>query len=160
MPSLRRTLSSPSVRSSPYSNGLLAARGGGHRRSSGSETSNRRVLAEIEWWKVTDGQCDSDVDQEPEDRNRGDQDVISLEASLGLGIRITQADNGVEHPLPAPLPWISSFTGSSVEVPHLANFAQRTGSNFLFSLAYPASYRSVFRSVNHPSHADTPASQP
>jgi len=107
MPSLRRTLSSPSVRSSPYSNGSLVARGGGHRRSSGSETTNRRVLADIEWWKVTDGQCDPDADQEPEDRNRGDQDIISLVVSMGSG---SQVDNGVDHPLPTSLPWISSFT--------------------------------------------------
>ena len=107
MPSLRRTLSSPSVRSSPYSNGSLVARGGGHRRSSGSETTNRRVLADIEWWKVTDGQCDPDADQEPEDRNRGDNDIISLEVSMGSG---TQVDNGVDHPLPTSLPWISSLT--------------------------------------------------
>ena len=111
MPSLRRTLSSPSVRSSPYSNGSLAARGGGHRRSSGSETTNRRVLADIEWWKVTDGQCYADADQEQEDRNRGDQDIISLEVLLG-----TQVDNGVDHPLPTSLPWIPSFT---TEVHHL-----------------------------------------
>ena len=116
MPSLRRTLSSPLVRSSPYSNGLLVARGSGHRRSSGSETTNRRVLADIEWWKVTDGQCDTDIDQESEDRNRGDQDIGS---SLGLDIHV-----GVEHPLPTTLPWISSFTGSPIEVHHLTIHAQ------------------------------------
>lgn len=114
MPSLRRAVSSPFVRSSPYSNGTTVARGSGHRRSSGSETTNRRVLADIEWWKVTDSQYDADADRE--DRNRGGLDVISLEASLGLGIHITQADAGVEH----PLPWISSFTGGSIEVHHLA----------------------------------------
>ena len=118
MPSLRRTLSSPSVRSSPYSNSSLLARGGGRRRSSGSETTNRRVLADIEWWKVTDGQCDPDPDQEQEDRNRGDQDIISL----GLGIHITQAGAGVEH-LPTPLPWI--FTEGSIEVHHLSPSIQR-----------------------------------
>jgi hypothetical protein len=115
MPSLRRTLSSPSVRSSPYSNGSLVARGSGHRRSSGSETTNRRVLADIEWWKVTDGQCDTDADQEPEDRNRGDQDIISLQVSMG---------SGVDHPLPTSLPWIfSSFT---IEV-HLPAFRSKLG---------------------------------
>lgn len=107
MPSLRRTLSSPSVRSSPYSNGSPVARGGGHRRSSGSETTNRRVLADIEWWKVTDGQCYADADQEPEDRNRGDQYIFSqaLEVSMGS---LTQVD-AVDYPLPS-LPWLSSFT--------------------------------------------------
>ena len=123
MPSLRRTLSSPSVRSSPYSNGLLVARGGGHRRSSGSETTNRRVLADIEWWKVTDGQCDTDADQEPVDRNRGDQDIISLEVSMGSA---TQVDNGVDHSLPRSLPWIPSFT---IEVHHPA-LCSKDGPNF------------------------------
>ncbi|PFH51740.1 hypothetical protein AMATHDRAFT_46907 [Amanita thiersii Skay4041] len=66
MPSLRRTFSSPTVRSSPYpsyglSSSLSAARAQsshahGYRRSSGSETTNRRVLADIEWWRVADGQ--------------------------------------------------------------------------------------------------------
>ncbi|PIL24227.1 hypothetical protein GSI_13980 [Ganoderma sinense ZZ0214-1] len=63
MPSLRRTLSSPSVRSSPYRNPSSSApvhqtRVGGNqpRRSSGSDTSNRRVLADIDWWVVQDGQ--------------------------------------------------------------------------------------------------------
>lgn len=117
MPSLRRTLSSPAVRrSSPYSNATLVARGGGRRRSSGSETTNRRVLADIEWWKVTDGQCDPDVDQESEDLNHGDLDIISLSIPLGLAIHI---DAGVEHALPTPLPLVSSFAGdSSIEVHH------------------------------------------
>ncbi|CAL1705160.1 unnamed protein product [Somion occarium] len=60
MPSLRRTLSSPSVRSSPYSHSYssLLTRQGGHgpRRSSGSETSQRRVLADLDWWRVQEGQ--------------------------------------------------------------------------------------------------------
>ncbi|RPD66408.1 hypothetical protein L226DRAFT_566845 [Lentinus tigrinus ALCF2SS1-7] len=64
MPSLRRTLSSPSVRSSPYSYPSLQSanshptRAGDRqpRRSSGSDTSNRRVLADIDWWIVQDGQ--------------------------------------------------------------------------------------------------------
>ncbi|KAJ7632772.1 hypothetical protein FB45DRAFT_514710 [Roridomyces roridus] len=55
MPSLRRSYSSPSVRSAPYSPGP-APRGSGHRRSTGSETTIRRVLADIEWWRVADGQ--------------------------------------------------------------------------------------------------------
>ncbi|OSD08586.1 hypothetical protein PYCCODRAFT_1380269, partial [Trametes coccinea BRFM310] len=72
MPSLRRTLSSPSVRSCPYTysasstsnaNGApspIAARTGSHqpRRSSGSDTSNRRVLADIDWWLVHDRERD------------------------------------------------------------------------------------------------------
>ncbi|KZT26375.1 hypothetical protein NEOLEDRAFT_1147404 [Neolentinus lepideus HHB14362 ss-1] len=77
MPSLRRTFSSPSVRSArsaPYpSIGMASAtRTNGHvpRRTSGSETVSRRVLADIEWWRVLDGQ--REVDQESaEDENQG-----------------------------------------------------------------------------------------
>ncbi|KAF9014108.1 hypothetical protein BDQ17DRAFT_1230707 [Cyathus striatus] len=74
MPSLRRTASSPAVRSSPYSSTYLGASrsssNGGHpnRRSAPSETSNRRVLADIEWWRVTDGQCQA-ADTEADDRS-------------------------------------------------------------------------------------------
>ena len=63
MPSLRRTLSSPSVLSSPYRNPSSSAPGHATRtgnpqprRSSGSDTNNRRVLADIDWWVVQDGQ--------------------------------------------------------------------------------------------------------
>ncbi|KAI0664654.1 hypothetical protein C8Q70DRAFT_1048873 [Cubamyces menziesii] len=81
MPSLRRTLSSPSVRSCPYTYSSSAATTGhptrvvSHppRRSSGSETANRRVLADIDWWLVHDierdfvpgppGADDDEVDQ-------------------------------------------------------------------------------------------------
>lgn len=78
MPSLRRTVSSPSVRSSltarssPYPTSLSSAAnsgpatrpGHGHRRSSGSDTATRRVLADIEWWRVTEGQRDPEADQD------------------------------------------------------------------------------------------------
>ncbi|KAI0636708.1 hypothetical protein C8Q77DRAFT_1206895 [Trametes polyzona] len=61
MPSLRRTLSSPSVRSSPYSHPSSSSNASGNparaanpqpRRSSGSDVHNRRVLADIDWWLV------------------------------------------------------------------------------------------------------------
>ena len=110
MPSLRRTASSPAVRSSPYSNGAVAARGHGHRRSSGSETTSRRVLADIEWWRVSDGQ----YDQEQEDRNHGTQDIIPLDVSMG--IHIQSVDTGVERQSPISLPWLSGPTGVSSEV--------------------------------------------
>ncbi|KDR73642.1 hypothetical protein GALMADRAFT_142105 [Galerina marginata CBS 339.88] len=115
MPSLRRTASSSAVRSSPYSNGAVAARGNGHRRSSGSETTNRRVLADIEWWRVTDGQRESSPDQESEDRNRGNVDNVALDLSLGAGIHITHVDAGVDHPSALPLPWIPTSAGVSNE---------------------------------------------
>ncbi|KAI0062305.1 hypothetical protein BV25DRAFT_1916216 [Artomyces pyxidatus] len=68
MPSLRRTLSSPAVRSSPYpaAIGVAAGRPHGPRRSSGSDTSSRRVLADIDWWRVTVGQNDTDLAEERE----------------------------------------------------------------------------------------------
>jgi len=116
MPSLRRTSSSPAVRSSPYSNGALAARGNGHRRSSGSETTSRRVLADIEWWRVTDGQREASPDEESEDRNRGNLDTVNLDMSLGAGIHIIHVNTGVEQQSPLPLPWLPASTGVSNEV--------------------------------------------
>ncbi|KAG5637946.1 hypothetical protein H0H81_002540, partial [Sphagnurus paluster] len=80
MPSLRRTISSPSVRSSPYRDQSSAvnrppgSRSNGHRRSSGSDTSTRRVLADIDWWSVTPGQT---PDEETEDVNLADQNPDS-----------------------------------------------------------------------------------
>ncbi|KAF4614656.1 hypothetical protein D9613_002627 [Agrocybe pediades] len=114
MPSLRRTSSSPAVRSSPYSSGALAARGNGHRRSSGSETTNRRVLADIEWWRVMDGQRETSPDQESEDRNRGNQDTLVLDVSLGAGIHIT-VNTGVHSESPLPLPWVTPSVDVSNE---------------------------------------------
>ncbi|KAF9052173.1 hypothetical protein BDP27DRAFT_1433897 [Rhodocollybia butyracea] len=75
MPSLRRSVSSPVVhaRSSPYptlssSNSGPATRPGhSHRRSSGSETATRRVLADIEWWRVSEGQRDLEAVEAEED---------------------------------------------------------------------------------------------
>lgn len=57
MPSLRRTLSTPVGRSSPYSS-MTQTRTGARspRRSSGSDTTNRRILADIDWWRVEEGQ--------------------------------------------------------------------------------------------------------
>ncbi|KAI0705867.1 hypothetical protein BC835DRAFT_1409925 [Cytidiella melzeri] len=56
MPSLRRTFSAP-ARSSPYSSSTQTRTGSrSPRRSSGSETANRRVLADIDWWRVEEGQ--------------------------------------------------------------------------------------------------------
>ncbi|KAJ7940469.1 hypothetical protein B0H13DRAFT_13433 [Mycena leptocephala] len=74
MPSLRRALSSPNVRPAPYAllNPTTAgsrAHGSGHRRSTGSETTGRRVLADIEWWRVADGQRDVVSEQELEEQD-------------------------------------------------------------------------------------------
>ena len=56
MPSLRRTSSHPSLRSSPYGPTQRTQHPYPHRRSSGPETTRRRVLADIDWWTVSDGQ--------------------------------------------------------------------------------------------------------
>jgi len=56
MPSLRRTSSHPSLRSSPYGPTQRTQHPYPHRRSSAPETTRRRVLADIDWWTVSDGQ--------------------------------------------------------------------------------------------------------
>lgn len=56
MPSLRRTSSHPSLRSSPYGPTQRTQHPYPHRRSSGPEPPRRRVLADIDWWTVSDGQ--------------------------------------------------------------------------------------------------------
>lgn len=80
MPSLRRSFSSSSVRSSPYpsslsntsaNNNRARVAGHGFRRSSDSETSERRVLADIEWWRVSDGQRDLDASELDQDVQTG-----------------------------------------------------------------------------------------
>jgi hypothetical protein len=56
---LRRTLSAPAVRSSPYPSSSMRIFGSGGRPgrpSSGSSTSSRRVLADLDWWSVVEGQ--------------------------------------------------------------------------------------------------------
>ena len=63
MPSLRRTFSSPAVRSSPYSHPVYPSsstrQGGGHpRRASGSDIAERRVLADLDWWRIEEGQLE------------------------------------------------------------------------------------------------------
>ncbi|THH30366.1 hypothetical protein EUX98_g3821 [Antrodiella citrinella] len=102
MPSLRRTLSSPSVRLSPYSNPSSSStinqanrqQGGGHgpRRSLGSETGGRRVLADIDWWTVhagqmfTPGHVSPSQVQDTEDDDQAEQEppvnTITLAAAV------------------------------------------------------------------------------
>jgi len=134
MPSLRRTLSSPAVRPSPYSNAPLAARGNGHRRSSGSDTTTRRVLADIEWWRVTEGQCDPGSDQETEDRNRGTQDSVT-DGFLRLGIPLTHVDAGIDSPVSVPRG--TADRAGSNEVPSTftvpLHLAHRSLCNFFFT---------------------------
>jgi hypothetical protein len=112
MPSLRRTSSSPAVRSNPYSSSLssLAARARENRRSAASETSPRRVLADIDWWRVSEGQSDpntvDDVDNIPLDVNR--EFIGDFSASI---------DVGAAHPSSlVPLPWVPTSSEDIQEV--------------------------------------------
>jgi hypothetical protein len=99
MPSLRRSFSSSSARSnsSPYRSALSnGVRNHGHRRSSGSETSGRRVLADIEWWRVVDGQREES--QESDDRERDENHQVQLaEQALG-GLSIDLPPVGADRP--------------------------------------------------------------
>lgn len=83
MPSLRRAFSSPSVRVSPYptlpsSRAHRAHPAHAHRRSSGSDVSDRKVLADIDWWRVADGQREQGGEEEEEEEREGEErDVVS-----------------------------------------------------------------------------------
>lgn len=85
MPSLRRAFSSPSVRVSPYpalpsSRSHRAHHPHGHRRSSGSDLSDRKVLADIDWWRVADGQRERGGEEEDEEEGEGEErDVVGEE---------------------------------------------------------------------------------
>ncbi|KAJ7219429.1 hypothetical protein GGX14DRAFT_592135 [Mycena pura] len=111
MPSLRRTLSSPSVRTAPYPAAMLsgsppstASRSSAHRRSTDSETSFRRVLADIEWWRVADGQRDLVPEQEQEEPDRDpdqevEDDLLPDQVAAVPAPHGARGDRGVEHPL-------------------------------------------------------------
>ncbi|KZP12557.1 hypothetical protein FIBSPDRAFT_961260 [Athelia psychrophila] len=80
---LRRSFSSPSVRATPYSSALAhlgagpgrtQAHGHGNRRSSGAETTRRRVLADLEWWRVVDGQHDDQTAERGAEAVEGGQE--------------------------------------------------------------------------------------
>jgi hypothetical protein len=109
-PSLRRTFSSPSVRPSPYPLGLSNSNVGSgrvyghrHRRSSGSDTSTRRVLADLEWWRVVDGQHDGDAEQETEDSEQDQGQGHDGGVPSGNTQSLIE-DTGVERPS-TPLTW-------------------------------------------------------
>ncbi|KAJ7172319.1 hypothetical protein C8R46DRAFT_143968 [Mycena filopes] len=117
MPSLRRSSSTPSVRPAPYALLSPAAgprvHGSGHRRSTGSETSNRRVLADIEWWKVSDGQRgdvvleqEQELDEHDLAQDQEDDDLVPN----GPGGQL-----GAERPA-TPVPWVQHNPGA-LEMP-------------------------------------------
>ncbi|KAF7305059.1 hypothetical protein MKEN_01220900 [Mycena kentingensis (nom. inval.)] len=76
-PSLRRSSSSPHVRSSPYTMLPPGTRPTGHRRSTGSETTFRRVLQDIEWYKVMSGQ--EPVPSAGDDQDEPEPEPVDLE---------------------------------------------------------------------------------
>ena len=84
MPSLRRAFSTPSVRASPYSV-LPSSRSHrphphGHRRSSGSDVADRKVLADIDWWRVADGQRERGSEEEGEEERDAGEDPTPISA--------------------------------------------------------------------------------
>ncbi|THU85652.1 hypothetical protein K435DRAFT_805735 [Dendrothele bispora CBS 962.96] len=128
MPSLRRTVSSPAVRSSPYPSTAPSAaqrvHGNGHRRSTGSEIVSRRVLADIEWWRVADGQRDLEAEQELEDANN-DREPSPIrtneELAPAIGFSAPSDIAGVERPFtPA---WSSIILASMSEDIPLHHFS-------------------------------------
>ena len=83
-----------------------------NRRSSGSETTGRKVLADLEWWRVVDGQYDAEADQESEDRDHRDlpqEHVVSTGDHLSL-----LEDAGVDRP--TPVNWSFQSPTDAVEV--------------------------------------------
>ncbi|PCH37852.1 hypothetical protein WOLCODRAFT_161097 [Wolfiporia cocos MD-104 SS10] len=103
MPSLRRTLSSPARRApysappslSPAASSTVAR--AGHpapRRAPGTDVAHRRVLADIDWWLVHDGQCDPAPHADP-DPDSDDENDASVPA---------RAASPAPAPAPAPAP--------------------------------------------------------
>lgn len=85
MPSLRRTSSHPSLRSSPYGPTQRTQHPYPHRRSSAPETTRRRVLSDIDWWTVSDGQVPAAVEfqTQPVTATRQEQDEnVHVEAPV------------------------------------------------------------------------------
>lgn len=114
MPSLRRTLSSPSVRSSPYSYPSSSANASAHatraanpqpRRSSGSDTGSRRVLADIDWWLVHDIQRDFVADPVGLDE---DSDSQGAAENVQVGERALNVPTEDDFAVPPPVAAVST----------------------------------------------------
>jgi hypothetical protein len=112
MPSLRRTASNPLVRTSPYRSssslaGSQVARANGRRRSSGSDVAHRRVLADIEWWKVTDGQCETSSGVLEGQRQINDDDENTIAPATIASTTLLNVDDGVDRLLMPSALWTS-----------------------------------------------------
>ncbi|KAL1944704.1 hypothetical protein VTO73DRAFT_3134 [Trametes versicolor] len=118
MPSLRRTLSSPSVRSSPYAYPSSSANANVHatraanpqpRRSSGSDTGSRRVLADIDWWLVHDTQRDFVADPVGTEEDPDDQGAAeNVQLRHGAPNVLPEDDVAIPPPVAAPAAAISA----------------------------------------------------
>ncbi len=103
MPSLRRAFSSPSVRVSPYpalpSSRSHRAHPHGHRRSSGSDLSDRKVLADIDWWRVADGQGErggeEDEEEAAEERGVGEENPVPADAADSEPMAIASRNDAI-----------------------------------------------------------------
>lgn len=92
---------------------MLRAQGGGGPRRSGSNSTGRRVLADIEWWRVVEGQCSADPDHNDEDVGHEDRDpeqvpLHIVEDRAALPPQYTEVDTSF-----VPLIWDSSLAESS-----------------------------------------------
>lgn len=61
------------MRATPYptsQTGFGRSQGHSRRRSSGSDSSTRRVLADLDWWRVTDTQLEIEPAQDAEDEEQ------------------------------------------------------------------------------------------
>lgn len=122
MPSLRRTLSSPSVRSSPYAYPSSSTNANAHapraanpqpRRSSGSDTGSRRVLADIDWWLVHDTQRDFVADPVGTEEDSDDQGAAE-NVQLRHGAPNVLAEDHVATPPPVAAPAAAISAGSAM----------------------------------------------
>ena len=121
MPSLRRAFSSPSVRVSPYP-ALPSSRSHrvhphGHRRSSGSDLSDRKVLADIDWWRVADGQRERAGEEEDEGEGEGEErDVVGVENPAPVDSADSEAMSLASHNDAIPRLSITDRGGSATGV--------------------------------------------
>lgn len=118
MPSLRRTFSSPFLRPSPYttsssSNTNQATRQGGHgpRRSLGSETGGRRVLADIDWWTVHAGQIFT-ADYAPPPQLQDEEEDPQTEQEIPANVVDSTDPVAMDEPIAPSTVWHTTLPGS------------------------------------------------
>lgn len=147
MPSLRRTVSSPPARRGPYSYPSSLSQGtpgsatrpGAHnpRRSSGSDVNNRRVLADIDWWIVQDGQRDDldayDQRDAPDAAEREGEPAPAV-AGVAAPTPLVEHDLDHVHPMWQLGPQVGSGAGAveniSFPAPSLGDIASEVAYGF------------------------------